>query len=296
MTQAPAGTRADVWLTDPAVCRQAPLRRAYEALLSGPEQVQHRRFFFEVDRDRYLLTRALVRCVLGEYTGAPPETLQFKTNAWGKPALQASAATARLAFNVSHTTGLVALVVTEGQPVGLDIEDTRRTAPLGVAHRFFSAHERAALAALPARLQPRRFWELWTLKESYVKALGMGLHQALDSFGFDLASADHGIAFSSPAGLPAGRWWLGSWQVSPHHLLALCLEAEDAQGPLLRVRRITPLVDRSDCTLTALRTTRARCAEAADGAGTAAPVPARLSRRACLPQATRPAPPAEPMT
>jgi 4'-phosphopantetheinyl transferase len=250
----------DLWLADPAVCRQVSLHRAYEALLNENERAQHRRFVFEADRDRYLLTRALVRTVLAEYTGATPASLDFETNAWGKPALrrQAPGAEARLSFNVSHATnGPVVLAVSCMQLLGVDLEDTRRAAPLGVADRFFSPLERAALFALAPAERPLRFWTLWTLKESFVKALGTGLHQPLDSFIFDLGltSEERGIGFSAPAGTAPCRWWFGSCQASPEHLLALCIAWDNLSPPLLRARHLTPLQAMYDLGLTMLRAT-----------------------------------------
>lgn len=250
----------DLWLADPAVCRRAPLRSAYEALLNDAERAQQRRFLFEADRDRHLLTRALVRTVLAGYTGAAPESLVFDTNAWGKPSLrQPPGAQGPLAFNVSHTGGLVALAVSAVQPLGIDVEDTRRAAPMRVAERFFSAPERAALFALPPALRAQRFWALWTLKESYVKALGTGLHQPLDSFGFDLDIAPERrvIGFTGPAGMPPCRWWFGTWQASVEHVLSLGLAWDRPEPPRLRSQRITPLRAAAKCTLVPLRATDA---------------------------------------
>jgi 4'-phosphopantetheinyl transferase len=246
----------DLWLADPAVCRQVSLRRAYEALLNENERAQHRRFVFEADRDRYLLTRVLVRTVLAEYTGVAPTSLVFETNAWGKPALRG--AEAHLSFNVSHATnGPVVLAVSSTQLLGVDLEDTRRAAPLGVADRFFSPIERAALFALPPTERPLRFWTLWTLKESFVKALGMGLHQPLDSFVFDLGltSEERDIGFTAPAGTAPCRWWFGSCRASPEHLLALCITWDKPSPPLLRARYLTPLQAMYDLWLTMLRAT-----------------------------------------
>src|SRR5690606_16766306 len=68
----------------------------------------------------------------------------------------------------------------------VDVENVRRRAPLDVADTFFAPAEVAALRALPLEQQPQRFFEYWTLKESYIKARGLGLLIPLDQFAFHL--------------------------------------------------------------------------------------------------------------
>src|SRR5690606_16111721 len=80
-----------------------------------------------------------------------------------------------LQFNLSKSSGLVVCAITRDAVVGVDVENIRRRAPVDVADTFFAPGEVAALRALPLEQQPERFFEYWTLKESYIKARGLGL-------------------------------------------------------------------------------------------------------------------------
>ena len=69
--------------------------------------------------------------------------------------------------------------------------------PLAVAERYFSAAEAAQLRALTSDAQPRRFLQLWTLKEAYLKAIGTGLAGGLGRMSFMFESAES-FASSAP--------------------------------------------------------------------------------------------------
>jgi hypothetical protein len=89
-------------------------------------------------------------------------------------------------FNLANTPGLVVCVVsTAHAEVGVDAERLERQVDFqGLADRLFSATEARALRLVEGRTMPRRFFDYWTLKESYVKACGAGLSLPLDRFSF----------------------------------------------------------------------------------------------------------------
>src|SRR6185295_18612851 len=116
------------------------------------------------------------RTTLSHYAAVDPTAWQFARNRRGRPEISGPLGVAPLRFNLSNTAGLIACLVTLGVDVGVDVEDThRRGETVRIANRFFSASEVAALEALPPERQRQRFFEYWTLKESYIKARGMGL-------------------------------------------------------------------------------------------------------------------------
>ncbi|HYY84755.1 MAG TPA: 4'-phosphopantetheinyl transferase superfamily protein, partial [Beijerinckiaceae bacterium] len=108
---------------------------------------------------------------------------------------------------------------------------------LDVAAQFFSASEAEALRALPPERQPERFFSIWTLKEAYVKARGLGIAAVpLQDFSFALA-ADGCIGLSLAPSLgdePAG-WRFASVKVSADHLLAVAVRLPAAARLRLRV-------------------------------------------------------------
>jgi 4'-phosphopantetheinyl transferase len=107
-----------------------------------------------------------------------------------------------LQFNLSHTHEHIVLAVRQGGPVGVDVEGGRTVADsLALVEQFFAPSEIIALRALPVAQQAQRFVALWTLKEAYVKARGLGLSIPLDQFGFEFNEA------SADAPCQLKRWW-----------------------------------------------------------------------------------------
>ncbi len=220
------------------------LKLRYEALLNAEERVRLHRFHFDKDKRRFLVTRALVRTVLSRYAPIAPADWTFSPNAHGRPAVSNPHAGAQaLRFNLTHSNALVVLGLATGREIGVDTESTERDAPLEVADRYFSDSEARALRALPSDLQPARFWDLWTFKESYIKARGMGLALPLDGFSYRFDDAQHVDIGFEPGIVDQPQRW-GLWQFRPDdaHLLAVCLEhVPAAPATEFVLRRITPL-------------------------------------------------------
>ncbi|MGJ7605336.1 4'-phosphopantetheinyl transferase family protein [Variovorax sp. LT1R20] len=199
------------------------LEASYRALLTPQELQQKDRFHFARDRHRYLLTRVLVRTILSRYAPIEPQDWRFSNGPFGRPRIDGSALeeTRGLDFNLSHTAGLIVLAIARDIELGVDVENIRRAAVLEAVDHFFAPAEAASLGALPADSQPHRFFELWTLKESYIKARGMGLQIPLDSFAFALDNPGNvGFALADPHGNAA--WHFQQLQPTPDHMVALC--------------------------------------------------------------------------
>lgn len=234
--------RIDLWCTYIAEIGDASLFSRYDALLSTEERAAQRRFVFARDRRRYLVTRALVRTVLSRYARVRPEAWVFSAGPHGRPAISAPLRVPALEFNISHSGDLVMLGVTSGRTLGIDTESiAERAADIDGLDRYFAPEESAALLALPAQERRRRFFELWTLKESYIKARGMGLSIALDAYRFELAG-ERGLTLHMrpELGDAPERWRL--WQMAPRsgYLAAVCAtRGED--DPRIIVREVVPL-------------------------------------------------------
>lgn len=210
------------------------LSLAYLALLSEEERAQHRRFHFDKDRVLFLATRALVRTVLSRYGDTAPADWRFDKNAHGKPFV----ARAAFEFNLSNTRGLVTCAVAS-MPVGVDTEDiTRDTETLAIADRFFSESEVGALRALPEARHRERFFSYWTLKESYIKARGMGLAIPLGSFGFDLDGGDIRLSTDRELDDDGDAWRFRLLRASERHYLAVGARCDELS---LRASRCIPL-------------------------------------------------------
>lgn len=158
-----------------------------EELLSPDERARKERFLQAKDRQQHVIARALVRTTLSRYADVRPEAWTFATNRYGRPEI-ASPDVGPLRFNLSHTKGLVACIVAWDREIGIDVENLERpTDYVELAQRFFAPSEAAVVAGLPPERQREAFFDFWTLKESYIKARGMGLALPLGDFAFRLA-------------------------------------------------------------------------------------------------------------
>ena len=150
------------------------------AHLSPDERARAERFVFVRDRDRFIAARGKMREILARRCGMAPADLAFEYNAHGKPAIPDGPA-----FNLSHTGGWAALVVSSGPVVGIDIE-LLRPVETALSQHVFSAAEQQELAEYSGPDWTAAFYRGWTRKEAYLKACGSGLARALDSFDVSL--------------------------------------------------------------------------------------------------------------
>jgi 4'-phosphopantetheinyl transferase len=202
-----------------------------ESLLEGlseDERGRHARFRFESDRDIYLVAHALVRRMLARVSGAAPESFAFVAGEHGRPEISAPDVACTFRFNLSHTHGLVACAVTRAADIGVDVEYVeRKVEVMNVANHVFSAIEVEGLEALSGEAQRERFFELWTLKEAYIKAIGKGLSAPLRAITFDPAQPDPvPVRFGAEVADDDARWCLRRFPVGATHRLALALAAE----------------------------------------------------------------------
>lgn len=221
--------QAHVWLANPHALSGAAQRQQYEQWLSETELTRYQRFRFDHDRHLYLVAHALNRVVLSRYsTGVDPAMWRFVTNEYGRPELAPSMPFAnRLRFNISHTHGLVACIVTDGIDCGVDVEQTRPMDDLwAIARSVFAERELADLRTLQVLDQEPRFYDYWTLKESYIKARGMGLSLPLQAFSFRFANGElQGVQFDASLNDDATHWQFQVAQAaSEDHKLAIGLK------------------------------------------------------------------------
>jgi 4'-phosphopantetheinyl transferase len=164
---------------------------ASATLLSDRERDRARRFAFDRDRNRFIVARALLRQLLAVRLGVRPESVEFASGARGKPALGGRFAASDLRFNVSHCEDVAVYAFSSGREVGIDVEAVRELPDADdVAARWFSPHEYATYRALEPGDRALGFFQCWTRKEAFIKALGDGLYHPLDRFDVSLAPGE----------------------------------------------------------------------------------------------------------
>jgi 4'-phosphopantetheinyl transferase len=160
--------RADLAALIPQIPRLQPL-------LSADEQHRADRYVFAHHRQRYIVARSLLRLMLSRYTGIAAADLEFNYAANGKPSLVQPLS---LQFNLSHSQDKAMYAVGADRSLGVDLEFLRPVDHLiPISRRFFSEAELRWLEAETDNAQALMFFRLWTAKEAYLKATGVGISQ-----------------------------------------------------------------------------------------------------------------------
>ena len=178
----PASGEVHVWCA--ALDRTADEVTVLSRFLSDDERERASRFrpVAARARDEFIVARALLRLLLGDCLGLDPRRVCFSVTSRGKPRL-AGPEPAPVCFNVSHSHGMALFAVTGGCEIGVDLERVRVRPDsdlLGMAERYFAPREAEALRSLDAAEQVEAFFRLWTRKEAYLKAHGLGISYGLE--------------------------------------------------------------------------------------------------------------------
>jgi 4'-phosphopantetheinyl transferase len=174
-----------------------------------------------------LVAHVATRFVLSHYGPTTPGEWGYERGANGRPEIVDGPAGLR--FNISHTEGMAAVLVHGEHDAGVDVESPwRSTNFTSVSRRVFTEAERSAMLALPEEQQAGRFFQLWTLKESFIKAKGKGFAMPLSKFGFTIADDDT-IGFSCDPSLDpdASAWGYSTAWSETGHVVSVCAHAPD---------------------------------------------------------------------
>ncbi|AJE50338.1 MULTISPECIES: 4'-phosphopantetheinyl transferase family protein [Paenibacillus] len=183
---------------------------------------QHKldRFLHREDALRGLYADVLLRWLACRQLKIPNASLQFTYNAFGKPSLLNAPA---FHFNVSHSGKWVVCAI-DDHPLGIDIEQLRPI-DFEVGRVCFSDTEYDALMHQDAESRLSYFYDLWTLKESFVKAEGQGLTLPLKSFSFEL-EAQPSIGFTTE-GFTTEYCHFKQYELDPDYKMAVCAAHDD---------------------------------------------------------------------
>lgn len=197
-----------------------------EPSLSDDELARAHRFRFAVDRKTFVLSRGILRKLLGNYLSCESRALRFTYSQFGRPSLARLDGQHDMHFNVSHSGDIILWAFRQWHRIGVDVERVRRDfSTLEISERFFSPAERAVLRQLPAETGYESFFRCWTRKEAFIKALGEGLSHPLDQFDVTLAPGDPAkLLATRPIANDAKRWQM--WDIAVPSGYAAALIAE----------------------------------------------------------------------
>ena len=196
--------------------------------LTDEERLRFQRFYFDRHRKQLLLGRFLMRSVLSQYLEEfAPAQWCFIQNGHGKPALDPAQNSRSLYFNLSHSGDRLVLAISKLETIGVDIESSDKPRRVvRIAQRFFSGQEVADLLALNQSRRLHRFYQLWTLKEAYIKACGLGLAIPLQQFSYSFPAAGQvEIKFEDARQDDASQWQVWQFDVPGNYQLSLAVKS-----------------------------------------------------------------------
>jgi 4'-phosphopantetheinyl transferase len=231
----PAGPSGELRVTEDEVHvwavqldRDASVIREMATLLDDDERDRASRFRRRVDRDRFIVAHAVLRRVLARYLRKPAQSLRFRRDRFGKPSL---AHRTDVTFNMAHADSVALIAVTTGRPVGVDVE---RVTPLDdafdVAEICFAPAERRVLHAVPAGQVSDAFFNCWTRKEAFIKAVGTGLSAPLKAFEVSLEpDTPARLCRVSGSARVAASWTMAALHPAPGYVGALALRRRNVR-------------------------------------------------------------------
>ncbi|MCJ7632759.1 4'-phosphopantetheinyl transferase superfamily protein [Candidatus Bathyarchaeota archaeon] len=201
------------------------------AKIISEEELSRAADFYSIEyRKRFIVRRGVVRTILSFYLNTEPSQLEFSHNHYGKPHLTENVPFEQtLQFSLTHSLDLSLCAVTMGRNVGVDLEYVQNTPDIEeVASRFFSKRENAMIRALPKDRRARAFYEIWTQKEAYVKAIGTGLAAVFDEPDAELSQTqDKPLALKNYEKTDESLWSIISITPAPNYTATAIAEGDD---------------------------------------------------------------------
>ncbi|MDF1794949.1 MAG: 4'-phosphopantetheinyl transferase superfamily protein [Coxiellaceae bacterium] len=196
----------------------------YTGYLSVIEADRANRFVNQQLRDSFALAHGWLREQLAGYLSVAPTELQFDSNQYGKPFLVGG----ELQFNLSHSKQRVALAISRSGDVGIDIQHHDTKVELAaIAKRFFAVEEVAWFEQAPESEKLLVFYKIWSLKEAYMKAVGMGMSLSLSSYAVGESAVGEARLVREPKEVVPTKWRVAYFDAVPDYALALVCSAEN---------------------------------------------------------------------
>ena len=211
----------------------------YRGILSSDENERADRYQFETDRNHSVIRRGILRSLLGDYLGVAPSLLQFSYGSYGKPALVTSTgASPPLSFNLSHSAETALYAFAAGRAVGIDVERVRPSVDIeSIAERFFSPAEAGVFRSLAVSCRLEAFFNWWTRKEAFSKAIDLGLSLELSRFDVSLRPGEPARLLRTEYGEAETRQWsLHSIDLGPELAATLAVRSVQPEISYYRTR------------------------------------------------------------
>lgn len=197
----------------------------FRKILSDDEREKADRFHFAKDRNRFIVSRGILRTILGRYLSLDPSRISFSYSPEGKPAFKGNPK--KIHFNLSHSHEMALYAFAVGREVGVDVEYRRALSDAEqLARRYFTSQEIARFHSAPPDHKDEIFFAIWTAKEAFLKATGKGLSVSLNTI--DVSPLFHGDFFSLRDSLNRD-WTLRRLKVEGDYTAALAFAGRSDQ-------------------------------------------------------------------
>jgi 4'-phosphopantetheinyl transferase len=182
---------------------------------------------------RVLFAEVLLRNIICDKLKIKNTDIDLYYNEYGKPFLEKY----NLNFNISHSGNWVVCAVNEDH-IGIDIEQIQPIDYIDIADNFFSSDESKDLNNKVESDRLAYFYDLWTLKESYVKAEGKGLSIPLHSF--TMAIDNECIKLTNI--YPSERYFFKQYLIDNNYKLSVCAKNNKFPSNVI-IQEIDELLD-----------------------------------------------------
>ncbi len=225
-----ARDRVIVWRVDLDVDERRVM--AMRHLLTPDEVARADRYKFDRHRRRFTMARAILRTQLGHYLNKAPKSVVIQTTSFGKPFVDQPFASNAVRFNVSHSHELALIAFTQDAPIGVDLEWRYISVDhMSIANKYFSAEEVRQYVALPPEQQEIAFYNCWTRKEAYIKAIGEGLSHPLDDFIVAFLPGEPARLVSDRSDPDAPKiWQFAALNLHEDYASAICVKKSDVSA------------------------------------------------------------------
>lgn len=196
------------------------------AVLSEDERTRAERFHFANHRSFFIVGRGILRTLLAAYLNLEPQKVQFEYTQSGKPFLLPSHGVQGLCFNLSHSAGIAMYAFSQNRRIGIDIEYVRSIPDMDqIAAGNFSEQENLQFKAADINEKQQAFYNCWTRKEAFIKAIGEGLSFPLHQFDVSLIPGEPARLLSIfGSEQEAAHWSLYELRPAEGYVAALVIE------------------------------------------------------------------------
>lgn len=228
----------DLWIEELSV--RDDEYQFYWNLLDDNEQTKAMRFIQEKHRNRFVASHGKLRIILGSYIHIAPGRIRFTAGAFGKPFIVDDGKPHNVKFNLSHSDNKMVVAVGYYEYMGVDIEVWNSKVDfLAVANECFSEAEKSYWQALPGDEKTATFYQFWTRKESFAKAVGSGITLGVAQVVTSLNGTACFLSIPDSYG-SAGDWTVVDLDVGQGISGALTVDAcYKAQSEILKVNSLS---------------------------------------------------------